>query len=256
MTTGNIDQDQMSAQVLEEDEDLSAMTLVEHLEELRWRIIKCLAMIVVGAIVAFVFHVQIQKFLQSPLPSLVKQLTVIGVGESFTISLWVSLAAGFVVALPVILYQTWAFVSPGLYEKEKRHAVPFILLGIVLFVAGISLGFALLRYPIQWLIGFGEGSFNEMITAGSYFSFVAFFLLAFGVIFELPLVLTFLAKIELISVDTLKKKRTVAHIGMWLASAFIMPGADPYSPVILGASMSILYELTILFIRLVVKPTP
>ncbi|MBO0778563.1 MAG: twin-arginine translocase subunit TatC [Ktedonobacteraceae bacterium] len=263
MATGNIDQDQMSAQdtILEEEEETEGMTLVEHLEELRWRIIKSLLAIAVGAIVAFIFREPIMQFLQSPLPKLANQfggpghgLTVTGIGEGFTVTLLVSLAAGFIIALPVTLYQTWAFISPGLYEREKKHAVPFILLGIALFVAGISLGFFVLRYPVEWLVSFASSSFNELITAGSYFHFVAFFLLAFGVIFELPLVLTFLARIELITVDTLKKKRSVAHIGMWLAAAFIMPGADPYSPIILGVAMSCLYELTILFIKFFIKP--
>ncbi len=93
----------------------------------------------------------------------------------------------------------------------------------------------------------------ELVTASSYFGFVAFFLLAFGITFELPLVLTFLAKVELLTIETLKKKRAAAHIGMWVAAAVLVPGADPYTPVILGAAMSILYEISIIFIGIVVK---
>jgi sec-independent protein translocase protein TatC len=252
MTTGNLDQDQMSA-LLTEDEENDGMTLVEHLEELRWRILKCLLAVLVGSIVAFVFHTQIQKFLQSPLPAAVKNLTVIGVGEAFSVSLMTSIAAGVVVALPVILYQLWAFISPGLYSHEKNGAVPFIVTGVILFVAGISLGFWLLRYPLAFLIGFGEGTFNEMITVGSYYQFVAFFLLACGISFELPLVLIFLSRIGILTADTLKKKRAVFHIALWLIPAVIMPGADPWSPIILAAILSVLYEATILYISRFVK---
>ncbi|MBE3561693.1 MAG: twin-arginine translocase subunit TatC [Ktedonobacteraceae bacterium] len=259
MATGKVDRQQQAMlddrpEEEEEDDDPSAMSLVDHLEELRWRIFKSLIAIAVGSIVAFIFREPIMAFLQTPLPSIVKKLTVTGIGEGFTVTLMVSIATGFIVALPVTLYQTWAFIAPGLYEHEKKHAVPFILTGIALFVAGISLGFFVLRYPVQWLITFGAASFNELVTAGSYFGFVAFFLLAFGVIFELPLVLIFMAKIGLITPETLARKRAAAHVGMWLAPAILLPGADPYSPIIMGAAMSILYEGTILFIRLTIKP--
>jgi sec-independent protein translocase protein TatC len=242
----------------EEDDDLeeSNMSLVDHLEELRWRIFKCLIAIAVGFIVGFIFRVQIINFLEAPLPSMSgtgKNLVVTGLGEGFTVTLMVALATGIVVAIPVLLYQTWAFIAPGLYEKEKKYAVPFIFIGIILFVAGLALAYYVLRYPVEWLITFAATNFTELVTASSYFSFVAFFMLAFGIVFELPLVLTFLAKVELITIDTLKKKRAYAHVGMWMAAAILVPGADPYTPVILGAAMSILYEGSIIFIRLVVK---
>jgi len=233
----------------EDGEDGSAMSLTDHLEELRWRIFKCLIAIVVGGIIAFIFRNYIMAFLTLPLPKIVKHLTQTELGGAFMVFLLISIATGIVLALPVILYQAWAFISPGLYQHEKKNAVPFIFIGVVLFLVGTSLGFIVLRFPIEFLIGFGQDSFTELITANSYFSFVAFFMLAFGIIFEVPLVLTFMARIGLVSVDTLKQKRAGAHIGMWIASTFLTPGADIYSPLILGAAMSFLYELTILFIN-------
>ena len=176
-----------------------------------------------------------------------------GLTEGFTVYLKVSIVAGVILALPVILYQTWAFIAPGLYEHEKCHALPFIFIGLVLFVIGIIVGYVVLRYPVEFLITFASNSFTELVTADSYFGFVAFFMLAFGIVFELPLVLTFMAKVGIITGDTLKKKRAVAHIGMWIAATFITPGADIYSPIILGVVMSFLYELSILFIRFAVK---
>jgi len=239
----------------EEELDESAMSLVDHLEELRWRIFKSIIAVVVGAIAAFFFRVQIMTFLTWPLPKTADQigkgkLIVTGLAEGFTVFLKLSLAAGILLAIPVILYQIWAFVAPGLYEREKKTAVPFIFVGIVLFLAGISLGYIVLQYPVQWLVNFASDSFTELVSADSYFTFVAFFLLAFGIVFEIPLVLTFLAQLGLVTSQTLRRKRPTAHIGMWIAATFLTPGADFYSPIILGVAMSFLYELTIVFIRI------
>jgi sec-independent protein translocase protein TatC len=246
--------------VEDEEEDLeSSMTLVEHLEELRWRIFKSIIAIAVGAVVAFIFRVPILSLLELPLPKMAADAlthgkpVVTGITEGFTVFLMISVAVGFILALPVVLYQTWAFISPGLLTKEKKYAIPFIFAGVILFAAGVTVGFFVLQYPVQWLITFASDSFAALITAGSYFTFVAFFMLAFGIVFEIPLVLTFLAQVDLITSRTLIKKRAASHIGMWIASTFITPGADIYSPIFLGVSMSFLYELSIIFIKLIKK---
>jgi sec-independent protein translocase protein TatC len=267
MATSNMNPPTMENRSRDEDE-LSTMSLVDHLEELRWRIFKSLIAVAVGAIVAFIFRDQIMDFLKGPLPTLTagpgsvkgpnqdKPLYVLGLTQGLTIELILSAVTGCVVALPVLLYQTWAFIAPGLYKYEKKNAVPFILIGVVLFIAGVSLGYIVLRFPVQWLIQFQASSFTQLITADSYFEFVAIFMLVFGLIFELPLVLTFLARIGIVSEDLLRKKRAIAHIGMWAAATFLTPGADIYSPIILGTAMSCLYELTIIFIKIFVKPDP
>jgi sec-independent protein translocase protein TatC len=265
MTTGNIDQQDpllaFNFNTGDEEDDPSAMSLLDHLEELRKRIFVCLIAVVIGTIVSFIFREAILHFLEIPLPQHVnelakdgKNLVVTGIGEGFTVFLMISIAAGVILSLPVLLYQIWAFIVPGLYEREKKYAVPFIFIGIVLFALGISIGYIVLRYPVQWLVTFAANSFTELVTANSYFTFVAFFILAFGIVFELPLVITFLAKVGIVSLDTLKKKRAAAHVGMWIAATFLTPGADLYSPVILGVCMSFLYELTIIFIRFAIKP--
>jgi sec-independent protein translocase protein TatC len=234
------------------------MSLVDHLEELRWRIFKTLIAIAVGTIVAFIFRGYIVHFLELPLPQTADSLThgkpiVTGITEGFTVFLMISIAAGFIFALPVVLYQTWAFIAPGLLEKEKKYSVPFIVAGIILFAAGVSLGYIVLQYPVQWLVTFAADSFAEFVTAGSYFTFVAFFILAFGIVFQLPLVLTFLAQVDLITSRTLIKKRATSHIGMWIAATLVTPGADIYSPIFLGTAMSCLYELSIIFIKITKK---
>ncbi len=269
MSTSDIDRDDplLAFQALnlggsngsEDEED--EMSLIDHLEELRWRIFKVLIAVTIGSIIAFIFRDYIVHFLEVPLPAQADQLPgtkgghpiVTGLGEGFTVMLLIAVAGGVVLSLPVILYQAWAFIVPGLYEHEKKHAIPFIFVGLVLFIAGISLGYIVLRYPVEWLVTFASGSFTELVTASSYFTFVAFFVLAFGLVFELPLVLTFMAQVGLITSQTLIKKRATSHIGMWVAATFLTPGADIYSPVILGIAMSFLYELTIIFIRIIKK---
>jgi sec-independent protein translocase protein TatC len=238
--------------------DGTSMTLIEHLEELRQRIFKSLIAIVLGSIVAFVFREQIMHWLTYPLPVTANQLThgkltVTGIGEGFTVFLKLSVAGGFMLALPVLLYQVWAFIAPGLYPHEKKHAVPFIVAGLVLFCLGLSVGFIVLQFPVQWLVNFAASDFAEFITVGSYFGFVALFLLAFGITFEIPLVLTFLSIIGVVDAAMLTRKRAVAHVGMWIAATVITPGADLYSPIFLGVSMSFLFELSIIFIKIVAK---
>lgn len=269
MATSNIDQQDdplatlgglLTGDAAEEDDGLGSMSLIDHLEELRGRIFKALIAIVIFSIIAFVFRTQIVQFLEIPLPKLADQLPgqqgkiiVTGIAEGFTTMLLISFAVGVMLSLPVLLYQAWAFISPGLYEREKKNAVPFIFIGVILFLMGISLGYIVLRYPVEWLVTFAAGSFVELVTASSYFTFVAFFILAFGLVFEIPLVLTFMAQIGLVSSKSLAKMRARSHIGMWIAATFLTPGADLYSPVILGVAMSFLYELTIIFIRITKK---
>lgn len=241
-------------------DDPSAMSLVEHLEELRWRIFKSLIAIVLFAIVAFVFREQIMTFLTKPLPHSAnalghgnQSLVATGLGEGFTTELLVSAAVGFLASLPVILYQVWAFVAPGLYKREKKYAAPFIVVGMVLFIAGLALAYVVLQYPVSWLVNFASDNFTELVSAGSYFTFVAYFMLAFGVVFEIPLVLTFLSLIGMITAETLTRKRAAIHVGMWIASTVLTPGADFYSPIILGVTMSCLFELSIIFIKITTR---
>ena len=243
-----------------EEETLGAtMTLVEHLEELRRRLFSCLIAIVAGAIAGFFLWDRLLGFLLTPLPHLSSQvfkngqLIVHDPGEPFMIALKLSIAAGFALALPVTLYQLWAFIAPALTRREKRYALPFTLLGVALFAAGLTLGFIVLRWPLAWLIQFGGDRFVLLLDANSYFTFVTFFLLAFGIIFELPLVLSFMAVVGIVSSSVLRAKRMYILFGLWFLSCFITPGADPYSPVIIGAALTILFELTILLMRVIGK---
>jgi sec-independent protein translocase protein TatC len=226
------------------------MTLTDHLEELRRRLLVCAMAILVTTGLSFASYPSLLRLLLSPLPSGATRLSglvgsdriaITGVGEGFAVVLKIAFAAGVALAAPVWLYQWWAFVSPALTRRERRHALPFTLVGVALFLVGVSVGFVTLRYPMDWLLRFGQPYFVPVITADSYFTFVAYFLLAFGVTFELPVVLTFLALVGVLSSRTLSTKRTEMLFGLWIASCFLTPGADPYSPVILGSAFTFLY---------------
>lgn len=243
----------------EDDDSTGAtMTLVEHLEELRRRLFIGLIAVVVATVVSFIFWHQILQFLLTPLPHISNKLTnnpnqklvQHDLLEAFGIAIKLSLAAGIALASPILVYQIWAYISPGLTKKERRYALPFTLLGTFLFVAGLAVGFVVLRYPVSWLINFGNKDFLLLLDANAYFTFVAYFLLAFGVVFELPMVLTLLGAVGIVKSKTLRDKRKYILFGLWLLATVITPGADPISPIIIGAAMTILFELSVVLLRI------
>jgi sec-independent protein translocase protein TatC len=240
------------------EEEGAVMTLVEHLEELRHRLFICCLAVLAASIIGFIFWQQILELLATPVPEIVKGLPhsqgqkfiATQIGEPFLVSLKIALAGGIVLASPVILYQVGGFITPALTRRERRYAIPFTLLGVGLFAVGIVVGFFVLRYPVDWLIHFGSAQFDVLLDAGSYLTFVAFFLLAFGLVFELPLVITFMGILGIVNSRFLRQKRMYILFGLWILSCFITPGADPYSPVIIGVSFTLLYEFSIILLRI------
>lgn len=243
----------------DENEDTGAvMTLVEHLEELRRRLIVSLIAIAVCTTVAFIFWDPIVGFLLTPLPAATGNAAFILHGNKlvindpvggFMIPFKVSIAVGISIASPIVLYQLWGFLAPGLTRRERKYAVPFTFLGVGLFAIGLAVGFITLRYPMDWLLSFGSDRFVPLITADAYFTFVAFFLLAFGIVFELPLVITFLGVVGVINSRLLRQKRLYILFALWFVSCFITPGADPISPIIIGVAFTALFELSVLLLR-------
>jgi sec-independent protein translocase protein TatC len=236
------------------------VTIVEHLEEVRHRLLFCVAAVMVGTAVAFVFHDALLALLLRPLPAQAgalgalsggHRIAVTGVGEAFSVVLKLSLAGGIALATPVWLYHLWGFVTPALRGRERRYALPYTVLGVILFVAGLGVGFVTLRYPLNWLLTFSDRSFVEIITADNYFTFVAYFLLAFGLTFELPLVLTGLVVMGIVPPDALRTHRVSILMALWTVSCFITPGADPYSPLILGVAFTVLFFVSTGLIRVV-----
>ncbi len=257
MAAGDLHQfDQAAGQ---EEPEGGTMTLIEHLEELRGRMIKSLIAVAVCSIVGFIFWDRILQFLLIPLPAAanrlpnahVGQLVAHDIGEPFMVALKLGIAIGIMIASPILLYQTWGFIAPALTRRERKYAVPFTLLGVGLFFTGLAVGFLVLRYPIDWLVTFGSDRFILLTDADSYFSFVTYFLLAFAIVFELPLVLTFMSVVGIVNSTILRQKRLMILFGLWFLSCFITPGADPYSPIIIGAAFTVLFELSILLMRFI-----
>lgn len=242
-----------------EEEIGGVMTLVEHLEELRRRLLISVVAIAVCSVAAFFFWDPIFGFLQSPLPVISGSASIMQHGKlvisdpvgGFMVALKVSIAVGFGIATPVLLYQVWGFLAPAMTRKERKYALPFTLLGVGLFLVGLIVGFIVLRYPVEWLITFGSDRFIPLITADAYFTFVTYFLLAFGVVFELPLVLTFLGVVGVINSAMLRQKRMYILFALWVASCFITPGADPISPIIIAVALTGLFELSVVLLRVI-----
>ncbi|MDE3230692.1 MAG: twin-arginine translocase subunit TatC [Chloroflexota bacterium] len=241
----------------EPEEELAVMTLVEHLEELRRRLFISLIAVVVCSVIAFIFWDPILGLLLSPMPHVANSPNIMQTGKlvisdptgPFMVALKVSIGVGLALATPITLYQLWAFLAPAMTRRERKYAAPFTLLGVGLFAIGLAVGFLVLRYPIDWLLNFGTNRFIPLISADAYLTFVTYFLLAFGVVFELPLVLTFLGVLGVINSRILRAKRIYILFGLWVLSCFITPGADPISPIIIGVALTGLFELSILLLR-------
>lgn len=226
------------------------MPFLDHLEELRWRIIWSLAALVVGVCVAFylVLHFNLLLWMQGPmLPYLHgRRLVYTHPGDGFSILMQTAIIVGVVIALPVIIYQVWAFLSPALYQKEKRIAVPVILGAVFLFIAGAALAwYFVLPMTLRFLSALGDEAFDQMITVSDYFGFVTSMVLAMGAVFELPIAILFLSALGLVTPKFLAKYRRHALLASYLAAAIITPGDLFVTSVALMVPLYLLYELSI-----------
>lgn len=226
------------------------MPFLDHLEELRWRIIWSLAALVVGVGVAFylVLHFNLLLWMQGPmLPYLHgRRLVYTHPGDGFSILMQTAIIVGVVIALPVIIYQVWAFLSPALYQKEKRIAVPVILGAVFLFIAGAALAwYFVLPMTLRFLSALGDEAFDQMITVSDYFGFVTSMVLAMGAVFELPIAILFLSALGLVTPRFLAKYRRHALLASYLAAAIITPGDLFVTSVALMVPLYLLYELSI-----------
>ena len=234
------------------------MPFLDHLEELRWRIIWSLAALVVGVGVAFylVLHFNLLLWMQGPmLPYLHgRRLVYTHPGDGFSILMQTAIIVGVVIALPVIIYQVWAFLSPALYQKEKRIAVPVILGAVFLFIAGAALAwYFVLPMTLRFLSALGDEAFDQMITVSDYFGFVTSMVLAMGAVFELPIAILFLSALGLVTPRFLAKYRRHALLASYLAAAIITPGDLFVTSVALMVPLYMLYEMSIVLSWLVFR---
>ena len=231
------------------------MTLVEHLTELRNRIIISLVAVAVGGIAGFVLYEPVLDILQDPYCQISEECTFVVTDplESFSIRLKVSAYLGLLLASPVVFYQLWRFITPGLHPNEKKYAVPFVISAVVLFVLGA--GLALLTFPqaLRFLEGVGGDSIEPLYSPGKYISLVTFMMLSFGLGFEFPIVLVFLQIAGVVGWRRLASWRRYAIVVIFAVDAVITPSADPISLLALAIPMCLFYEAAILVGRFVIR---
>ena len=219
------------------------MTLVEHLSELRVRIVIGLFAIAVGTAIGFLISPQVIDLLRAPVQ---QTLFFTSVAGAFFVRFKLALVIGIALASPVVLYQFWAFVSPGLTSSERRVMRPWIPLALALLALGIALAYVILPYTVSFLLSFRiPGVVEPLITVESYFGFVTTLFLAFGLVLQFPIVLVILAKVGLVSAERLRRNRRYVLLGIFVLAVVVTPGGDPISPTILALVMYPLYELTI-----------
>lgn len=227
--------------------DGSVMTLVDHLGELRTRLFRSILAVALGAIVGFLVAPAVRNFLLEPLPGGVAQ--VLGPGDGFAIQLRIAIVIGIILAMPVLLYQGWAFVAPGLTPAERRVVRPWIPLALFFFALGVAIARLVLPYAVSFLLSFTDDRLVANIAAGPYFDFVTTMFLAFGLVMEFPILLVGLSRVGIITSERLRASRRYVILGIAIFSAVATPGGDLVSPFALGGTMYVLFELTAFFIK-------
>jgi sec-independent protein translocase protein TatC len=217
-------------------------TLAEHLDELRGRLFVIIGVVAVTTIVAFAFHTHLLDWLNRPLPRGHRHLLATGVAEPFTVSITVSLYAGFVLALPVILWQVWAFFAPAFDPSITRRTRGLATFATALGAAGLAFGyFVLLPRAIHFLTHYDDKHFNNLIQAKSYYSFVATVLLGIVVVFETPLVILGLVYLGVLSNRTLRRHRRLGYF-VTAVIGLALPGPDPVTTALEVLPMWVLFE--------------
>jgi sec-independent protein translocase protein TatC len=224
------------------------MSLVDHLVELRSRLIRSILAIIVGAAVGFVVSSKVRQYLIELLPA--GQVQALGVGDAFAISLKISIVIGIILAMPVLLYQLWAFVAPGLTPHERRLIRPWIPLALFFFALGVLIAYVILPFALGFLLGFTDKYIvGDRLAAGPYFDFVTTMFLAFGLLMEFPIVLYALSRVGIVTSARMRSSRRIAILGIAIFATVATPGGDLVSPTVLGGTMYLLYELTLIAIR-------
>jgi len=235
---------------MDEDEKLP---FTEHLDELRKRLIICLAAVGVGFVASYGFKEKLFIILTRPLIRVMPpgdKLIFTGLPEAFFTYLKVAFLSGLILAAPVIIYEFWMFVSPGLYRREKRILIPIVLLSTVFFVGGALFGyFVVFPYGFKFFMGFASDTIQPLPSMKEYLGFSSKLLLAFGLVFELPLAVTFLARLGIVSTPFLTKNRKYAILLFFTAAAILTP-PDVVTQIMMALPLMLLYEISILGARI------
>jgi sec-independent protein translocase protein TatC len=224
------------------------MPLVDHLTELRRRLIWSVIAIAVGSVVGFIIGEPIIAILRAPLPA-GTPLIVTGIGDSFAIRLQIALVVGVILAMPVLLWHVWRFISPGLTPRERRAILPWIPAALVFFVMGVAIAYVILPFAAQFLLSFQTPEFTALLSIRDYFGFVTTLFLAFGILMEFPILLVGLSRVGIVTSERLRRSRRYTILAIAIFSAVATPGGDLVSPTVLGVTLYILFELTLIVIR-------
>jgi len=220
-------------------------TLGEHLEELRGRLFVMLGAIVLGTVVAYIFHDHVLDWLNRPLPADHHKLSTFGVAEPFTVTLTVSLYAGFVLALPVVIWQVWLFFAPALDPAAERKVLGLAACAVLLGAAGVAFGYwILLPRAVHFLTNYDNQHFRQLIRASSYYNFVVTVLVGILLVFQVPLVVLGLVSLGVLSSRTLRRQRRMGYL-ITAAIALALPGPDPVTTFLELLPMWLLFEASI-----------
>jgi sec-independent protein translocase protein TatC len=222
------------------------LTLVEHLDELRSRIVVCLVVFGVALALCFWQNHLLLEIASAPLPDNREKLLTFGVAEPFTTTVTVSTYGALILSLPILLYQLYAYVLPAFSKAERRVVSPILAAAPLLFLVGIAFAyFVVMPAAVEFLLGFNDDQFNVQVRARDYYSFFSTTMLAGGIVFQLPLAILAVTRLGIVSVDQLRANRRYAYLGIAVLAA-ALPGVDPITMLIEMVPLLALYELSIL----------
>ncbi len=234
-------------------DDETKQPFLSHLEELRKRLIICAIAVGVGFVISYLFAERLFKILISPLMRVMPsgdRLIFTNLPEMFLTYLKTALICGILLTAPVIFYQLWMFIAPGLYQHEKKYVIPFVVFSTILFVGGALFGyFIVFPFGFRFFLGFANEYIQALPSVKQYFSFSIKLLFAFGVVFELPVVAFFLSKIGIVTPEFLKKKRKYALLLAFVMAAILTP-PDVITQLMMAGPLIILYEIGIVVAKI------
>jgi sec-independent protein translocase protein TatC len=233
--------------------DEEKQPFLSHLEELRKRLITCAIAVGIGFVISYIFAERLFQILVTPLTRIMPEgdrLIFTNLPEMFLTYLKTAFICGILLTAPVIFYQLWLFIAPGLYQKEKKLAVPFVVFSTILFVGGSLFGyFVVFPFGFKFFLGFANEYIQALPSVKQYFSFAIKLLFAFGIVFELPVVAFFLSKMGIVTPEFLKKKRKYALLLTFVLAAILTP-PDVITQLMMAGPLILLYEIGILVARM------
>lgn len=225
------------------------LTLVEHLDELRTRIVICLVVLGVSLALCFWQNHLLLEIASKPLPSGHEKLLTLGVTEAFTTTLTIATYGALIISMPILLYQAYAYLLPAFSNQERRVILPILLSVPVLFLVGVAFSYFVVMPPaVKFLLGFNDTQFNVQVRARDYYSFFSTTLLAGGIVFQLPLAILAVTRLGIVKVEQLTHNRRYAYLVIAILAA-ALPGVDPISMLIEMVPLLLLFELSILIAR-------